>query len=372
MADEGSHGERPRLWVPGLLYVTEEGQVTWGAHVGYNGRGPAFRYSPCGAMRAVDDWTHSAWLVPRKLVSAALVEEHAIVLPESLIDRREQPHAHRWLRAQRLVAVSGLKAERLVQAGIRLYQVDFNVAGDEMLTVEAAGGAEPPFALRASLRDLGGRETAATERGPLLSEPYAPSPIDRALRVISDGALDELGVVNALAARCLVEDGYGYRGAPAGTFVTMGEAQRKLRALDALFAQIIARAEAQRPQAEALRQALKRAPLDRRELSVPVYGTARAEPVAERRIALATGEHERGPRFERSGQPHSELVLPAERRWFVSGVSDWQPALPLELERRLAAELDRQGAKLGGWRLALLAVLAVALIGLSLYAALGR
>ena len=59
--------------------------------------------------------------------------------------------------------------------------------------------------------------------------------------------LTEIGVVNALSARLLVEPGYGYYGARDGRAATIEQVQRAAAPLEALFEQIYQRAKGQQP-----------------------------------------------------------------------------------------------------------------------------
>ena len=57
---------RPRIWVPGVLYVSDERELFAGRHVGYNGWGKAFSFSPVGHFGSLSDWRHRAWMIERR------------------------------------------------------------------------------------------------------------------------------------------------------------------------------------------------------------------------------------------------------------------------------------------------------------------
>src|SRR5262245_33606745 len=202
---------RRRIWVPGVLYVSDERELCAGRHVGHNCWGKAFSYSPVGHFRSLSDWRHRAWMIERRDLTPALVDEHALLLPERLLDADKQPHARRWLIEQPLLCVSGLKVDRLVDAGLRVYIVEHGVEADDFLRAEGRGGE------RASWMVSGPRSAFVTEEErdageglPASESRLSRGAIDRVLRFVSRGVLTELGVVNALAARTLIDPGYGY------------------------------------------------------------------------------------------------------------------------------------------------------------------
>ena len=315
---------RSRLWVPGLAFVTLPGDVHLGRSAGFSSRDPAFLHLACGYRSRVLDWTHVAWLVPRSELTAAVVAEHAVILPESLLDRQAQPHAHRWLREQPLVCVSGLTWKRLAESGVRAFRVAFDATGDRLLHIEDTGG---PSELIVSLDALQEAMKVAHAGHPLVDLQGDPTPIDRAMRLLSAGAIDEIAVLNAFDARRVIEDGYGYRGALEGRFTDVDRVARELHPLDALFGQIFSRATRQRSIAEHLLGALSRATRDEGPVAVPLYGSARPIAVPPLRV----------PRVERlrlRGESHVDLELSSERRWSVDHVDSWSPTLPAHLHAR--------------------------------------
>ena len=328
--------------------MSDDGELCVGRSAGYGGEGPAFADLRCGRRRSIGHWAHTAWLVARSSLDRKLVDEQGIILPESLITHDDLPHAHRWLREQPLVCVSGLGVERLREARVRVYRLALDASGDRVLALECAGGKAPPSSLRVPLDALGEAEPEAGTAG--------NSAIDRLLRVVSAGVLDEQAVVAAFDARALCEDGYGYRGALEGKFSSIDQVERALRPLDALFGQIFARAEPMRELGEGLRAALKGAPPDATELELAGYGAARRTTVPALRVALAE-------RVENvlGGEPVSELELPAESRWTVGGIEPWSPELPSSLGGDVAAEPAGSARGAHTWRLVALLLLAVGL-----------
>jgi hypothetical protein len=346
-------GGRPRLWVPGLVYVDDEGAIQRGRHAGYNGWGEDFRASPCGHFGTVAEWRHRAWLVERSQLTPALIDEHAIVLPELLLDAEAQPNARRWLAEQPLLCVSGLKQDRLGAAGIRVYTVEHGVDDDELFRVTASGGASKPWELRGRVSDFwpGGAsndEEPASLEGLSRGERYdARVTIDRVLSFVSRGVLREIAVVNALASYTLLEPGYGYRGATDGTPATLEHVQRELEPLEALFAAIYERAQGERRDADALISALERADERDSEVTVPVYGTARRERLGE--LSIALGSDGDGPRWRTGERQQEVLTLPEASRWVVSDVDAWSPTLDAELRERLERRQAQPNPTLPSW-----------------------
>jgi len=322
--------KRPRLWVPGSAWVSEEREVVVGPHAGFNGHGEAFRRSPCGHQGAIRQWRHRVWLVERRELTEEIIEEHAIILAESPLDPHGQPAARRWLSNQPLVCVSGTKRQRLADAGLRVYTVEHGVATEGEFAVAAEGGKRAQWELRGVLadflpdrfRDVGGDFLPSQERLEVRTL------VDRLLCHMTRGVLREQSVANAMAARSLVEPGYGYHGATDGVAATLGRIERDLRPLDALFAQVYARAASMRDDAREIHGALAGAPDGVEDVSVPIYGSCHREDLAELRVRLGDG----GPRWLAGGQDQDELVLPRWPRWIVTRVASWSPKLPVELD----------------------------------------
>ena len=320
-----AQAKRPRLWVPGVLFVAADGELVTGAHVGFNGRGPHFAKAKCGHEMSLTQWRHRAWLVERGDLDDEIVAQHAIILPESLLDPDQQPHARRWLQSQPLVCVSGAKVTRLLDAGLRVYTVEHG-ADDGILGLRAEGAEREGWALKVALADLVPPELAAS--GDPVSDWYQSEKlevrtfVDRVLNEVSRGALREASVVNALAMRELVEPGYGYRGATFGDAAPVERVSHELRTLDELFGQIYARAREHRGAAKEIAHDMERVPEQAKSLDeIPVFQSARKVMLEQLVLPLPEGA------YTRLGEAVSELVLPEQSRWFVERVAMWSPKL---------------------------------------------
>ena len=334
---------RPRFWVPGTLFVRSDGELEAGAHVGFNGTGRAFSGSACGHASGLQDWRHTVWLVRRSDLDPEIIDQHAILLPETLIDRDRQPYARRWLEELPLVCVSGTKVERLVDGGLRVFTVSHGAEGDDDFVASAVGGEgagwslKAPFAsllpaeLRANSNDEAARSWWKSDRLEVRS--FA----DRLLAAVSGGALREQAVLNALAARELIEPGYGYRGATYGTAAAVEQVAHAVRALELLFQQVFDRARAQESEAKVIAEAVRDARSEEVIAELPIYETARRVALAEIELKLSRGVY----RHAGDGFPH--VVLAAESRWFLERVTDWNPQLPERLEADLQTELAEVG-----------------------------
>lgn len=326
--------KRPRIWVPGVLFVSDEQELLVGDHVGFNGRGKAFAVSRCGHAGSVREWRHRAWLVRRDDLDEAIVEEHAIILPETLLDPDVQPHARKWLASQPLVCVSGAKVTRLLGAGLRIYTVEHGADVDGLFAVSAEGGERAGWSLSIPFDEL--CPDSIRPEGDAVSRLWRSERlelrtfIDRVLDEISRGVLREAAVVNALAARILIEPGYGYRGATFGTAAPVEEVGQALRGLDSLFEQVFRRAKSQRGEAREIARAVETVPADAKSLDeIPVYGSARRVTLDELVIPIREGT------YLRAGDEQAVLVLPEQARWFVDRVASWTPKLTPELEEEL-------------------------------------
>lgn len=321
-----AQAKRPRIWVPGVLHVSDEGELVVGAHAGFSGRGEDFAKSKCGHAMSLRQWRHRAWLVERSELDDEVLEQHAIILPETLLDPDEQPHARRWLALQPLVCVSGAKVTRLLDAGLRVYTVEHGADGDDIFAVSADGGERASWSLRAPFDELlpAGLRPEGDEAARLYQSERLEvrTFIDRLLNEVSRGALREEAVVHALAARELVEPGYGYRGATHGVAAPVEKVASGLRGLDALFAQVFERARKFRGEAKEIARAVPRVPAEAKSLDeIPLYQSARKVVLEE--IAIGTGDGV----YVRAGEEQTELVLPEQARWFVDRVAMWRPRL---------------------------------------------
>jgi hypothetical protein len=303
-------------------------------------------------------------LVERSALDPVLVDEQAIVLPDKLIDRERQPHAERWLAQLPLVAISGLKWERLVAADrLRVYRVAVDERGGRTtIGIEARGGGRARIAFEADLAKLKraiGEQDGERQRR---LHPEA-SLVDRLLRRLSGEVLCEDAVVLAWQAAQLLEPGYGYRGAPDGTPVSIEGVELGVRGLEAVRAQIDRRAAQQREQADAIVAALAQAEgTSGAEVAVPQFHLATRVVEEELTIDLARASAE----YSVDGEPHAELRLPSYDRFFVAEIEPWQPELPAALRSELA---DKSSARKPPPEWLVLVVVAVLLaIALTAYA----
>lgn len=315
--------KRERIWVPGVAWVNDERELQVGSHVGFNGYGETFAASPVGHFGAIAEWRHTAWLVERRTLTKRIVDDHAVILAEELVDPDEMPHARRWLSEQPLVCVSGVKVKRLMDAGLRVYRVEHGVEGDDLFVVEGAGAGRPGWRLRGTLEELVPEELRS-DAGSLVraASPSHRTFVDRLLEELSRGVLREIAVVNALNVRKLIEPGYGYRGATDGQAARIEDVQRALRSLDGIFAQIFERAEAQRKAAREIERAVSRAAPDAEEIEVPIYGRAFRRRLEELTLPM---REEGDPSYLAGDRFQRELVLPPRSRWVVERVELWSP-----------------------------------------------
>jgi hypothetical protein len=321
---------RQRVWVPGVLFVTDDGELVAGSHAGFSDRGKAFAKGKRAHPDRLTELRHRMWLVERAALTPELIAEHALILPETLLDPDQQPNARRWLASQPLLCVSGGKLSRLVDDGLRVYTVAYGVA-DDRLEVAAEGGERAAWSFSARLEELWPKELRpagdVVERMHQSGLLEVRSFVDRVLAQLSRGALREASVIHAFTANAIVEPGYGYRGATDGVAATVEEVARELQGLEALFAQVYIRSKPARGAAKEIARAVERAPADARKLTeLPIYDSARRELLGELVIPLG-GDAE----LTRAGTTERELVLPEETRWFVDRVDPWEPVLPPEI-----------------------------------------
>lgn len=324
---------RPRVWAPGLIYVTLDGHVSRGQGVGYSSLAPTLRGLSVGYRRSMTNWMHAAWVVERTSLTPDLVADNAIVLPETLIDRDDMPAAHRWLREQPLLCISATDWRRLTSIGIPAYRIAFNVSGEGMLHIDRKGESRES-SIVVPLEPLYRAAGLWATSGSLRSIEGAASPVDRLLRMFSDGALTEDGVMNAFDARRVVEYGYGYRGAVEGRFLSVEAVTRRLRPTDLLFSQVFNRANGLLKQAEALDRALGGACESDQQVTVPTYGVARRvvdEPLPVPRLRWLSVD----------GRSQRNLELPAEVRWHVADVDPWIPRPHAQAVEHVTGEQPR-------------------------------
>ena len=336
-----------------------------GDHAGFNGHGQAFIKSRIGHFTSLRGWRHRVWLVAREELNDKLVDEHAIILPHLLLDPDSQPNARRWLAEQPLVCVSGMKVQRLKDAGLRVFTVEMGVEGDSELRVRAEGGERATWELRGPLEEFLPEELrVGVDRNIVRAERReVRTLVDRLLDYVSRGTLREASVCNAMAARTLVEPGYGYHGATDGTAIPVGRVQQKMRGLEALFEQVYERASPMRDDAYEIERAVTRAPGDAEEIEVPVFDRAHRELLAEMNVRLD------GVQYIVDGEPQEELVLPELARWIVRRVASWTPKLPSDVEAALDRDARRPPPPLWIAMLLVAVLVAFIVVGLIMQAA---
>lgn len=346
--------------MPGVAWVSGERELEVGSHVGFNGYGEAFAAAPLGAFGSILEWRHTAWLVARKDLTPRMIDDHAIIVPEALLDPDEMPNARRWLREQPLVCVSGLKVKRLMAAGLRVYRVEHGVDGDDVLVVEGAGADRPGWRLRGRIEDL----LPADLRGDAATLVRAASPahrtfVDRILDELSRGVLREASVVNALTARKLVEPGYGYHGATDGQAARIEDVEHALRPLEEVFAQIYARAASQRKAAREMERAVSRVSDEGDGVEVPIYGRAIRQRLEEITLPMAS---DGDPSYLAADRDQAALRLPPRARFIVERVALWEPEPPQTVDAPPPPQLVARP-----WMAVALTLVLVAIIALALW-----
>ena len=330
-----------RVWVPRRLYVSDDGELKLGRGAGQLFDLPGLPVGTIGRRQRLLDARHTLWVVERQALDEKLIEDYALVLPERLIDADVQPHAHRWLAHLPLVCISGIKSERIVREDrLRVYRVAVDERrGVLMFEVDASGGGKSPwsFGARAAELEAGGWGGEECESRLGLEPPS--SMVDRLLRHLSGGVLDEESLVAALQAVTLVEPGCGYRGATDGVPATIEEVQFGARAVEAVFAQVDRRAEGQVAYADAIVAELSMARGEEKTSpTLPIYGEVQRVWDAERTLDLRAVNAS----YSSNGTELDVLALPREVRFFIGECDRWQPRIPAELARELASVLRKR------------------------------
>lgn len=322
--------KRPRLWVPGIAWVSPERELQVGDHTGYADTGERFLVSSCGHTGRITDWRHTAWLIERSQLEVDVIKEHALIEPHTLLDPDAQPHARRWMGEQPLLCVSGAKARRLMAAGLRVFRVEHGVDADDHLVIEAAGGERASWKLQGRVESLMPDEVRQAQ-GVGGEPPERRLFVDRLLDHLTRGKLREASVINAMNARRLVEPGYGYRGATDGIAASIDRVQRDLAALEILFGQVYDRGLPDRPDARRIVIEVTRAPDNLQELEIPIYDRCFRRPLLDMTLRFDPEDDARA--YLVDGEPRDRLEVGEMARWFVDRVAKWQPDLPEGLTR---------------------------------------
>lgn len=339
---DGEPRTRPAIWVPGVLFV----ENAWGSRHATLHTGPeAGRWWARADLR---DWKTEVHLVERRAIPEQSARDLGITLPEDLLDAERVPLTRRAAATSPLLAVSPEDADRLLALGVRVYTVGFERRADDVFWVSAVGGGEPKLDVSAPYHDLLGAALGRRdadrdgEEDDALDALRASHFLDRILRAVTGGAVDERRIDQAMAMHGLVTTPVLKRGAWTATRATPEAATRAAQVLEEQLRQIEERAEAQREDAERVAEALAEAAPEQQTITVPVYGEARrhvAPGFTIRKKAL-TYPYSRIAVPGRSGAVKDRLVVPADPTWQVEAVQPWAPALPMELIQARHAEIN--------------------------------
>jgi hypothetical protein len=336
---------RPRLWVPGVLYVDPSTTLHVGQHAGI-----------VPSEEHVDQWQCEVHLVVKSSLDEAMRKAAGLQLPEEVIDASAAPVAHRLARRAELVAVRPPTFSTLVAAGARGWVVSHD-RNEGTLGIRGEGGDRPAKHFRQRLATLTtpeidratqAKDADATES---LHEAMLDGLIDRLLRHVSDAQIDEASVVLALELALAIEP----------TFFTPSSRSSRARIrttpttavpdLEALAAGIVERGREQEATAAKIADALTSAASDVELVSIPVYETARRLRIPALTLISPAGEQ--------------VATLPAESRWIVDEVDHFRPEIPDVLSVR-ASVLEAKREKTTS-RLTLIMIVVLAVIAYGIY-----
>jgi hypothetical protein len=336
---------RPRIWVPGVLYVDPATTLHIGPHAGI-----------VPSEEHVDQWQCEVHLVVKASLDEAMRKAAGMQLPEEVIDAVAAPVSHRLALRAELVAVRPPTFATLIAAGAQGYVVRHDRT-DGTFGVRREGPGRSPAELSHRLSALTTREI---ERATLAKDPDAAESlheamldglIDRLLRHVSDGTVDESSVVLALELALAIEP----------TFFTPPSRSSRARlrttpttavpALEALASQIVERGREHEATAAKIADALTSAAPDVDLVSIPVYETARRLRIPA--LTLVT----------RAGEPF--VSLPAYTRWVVEEVEHYEPDIPPVLSVR--ASLIEAKRETRTWRLTILMLVVLAVLAVGIF-----
>jgi hypothetical protein len=364
---------RPRLWVPGVLYVKAGATARL-----VTDRSAGYRFG----WDDIQNWKSSVWLVEKTSLSDEAKAAAGIDLPEDRIDAGRLPHLHKAALAAHLAAVDEEELFRAMNHGARGCFVGYHRVSDgfavtawkgkgettgfgadfNSITTDAIREARAVPKLCAEKRDEeseraddGEDERDGEDEGDdaesdedvaerLRDELRATGLIDRILRSVTDGVVDEESIYLALALRQLIDPGYLMRQRyprQAAPPRSPEEVARAGRGWDALLGEVFARARGQEEDAVAIAVAIADAPTDASVVSIPVYGVANRVRVPAVEVIVPA---------ETEGNEIRRL-LPAYDRWEVSAVEPWEPTLPADIAREMS-ELAEQERTAKGRRFA--------------------
>lgn len=348
---------RPRLWIPGLLFVELPPPGSGLPSSGQLRLGP--RAGRWWSREDVSNWKSEVHLVEKAKLGRAAAERAGVLLPEAHLDPERCPCLHQVAREAALVWVDVAQTALLLEEGLRVYTVGFDRRADDMFWISADGGDQPPLRVWAAYHDLirgalGPDKERSRDDDPEAYERAEEAIrrsglLDRILRATTGGLVDEFTISEALTLRTFVEERvYVGQGQPFRMRRrSADEIVRVARGLEAQYRQVFSRAEGTREEAEAIVRALSEAGSRASTVQIPVYGEARRERFPPLKIRPpeepTPGGEISAPDARGNLQPW--LSLPAQEVWSVDEVEPWWPELPadvVEEQRRLAEKNARR------------------------------
>jgi hypothetical protein len=285
------------LIVPGLVHVGVENPSRPGALVQM---GTAVGWT---IARGIATWRRELTVVLREEITADLVGQLGVVLPEQQGEPHLVPRATRAARASKLVAVEGGIADALLANGLRLHTVGFESVSNGFYYFAQGGGAAPRRIQGGLIEMIAPSLGAAATNEEL--EARLDGLIDRLLAELSEGILSEAQVELAEALPVLAPK------TPTGA--------ARLQGLEGALILAESRSGKLDAEARAFVEAVRGATLRGEDrIQVPLFGEAWREAQPELEVEFTEGD---------AGQ-HLRMTLPARSRWFVSGkpTSAVQPA----------------------------------------------
>lgn len=196
------------LALPGILFVGEDERARLLAHLG-----PAAGWMiPKGILQ----WSTEVSVVAREALNEQIRRDAKIVMPEEQIPPAKMPLAHQSALKSPLVGVSSRLTQKLVDGGIRVHTVGADRVTSSFYYI-AEGGGEDPIRIEGDLvaavgAMLGERaDNAAIER-------VLDGLVDRLLRSLSKGRVNELALELAAALPRAAADGSGTQGVDLESF----------------------------------------------------------------------------------------------------------------------------------------------------------
>ena len=330
---------RPRLWVPGVLYVDPATTLHIGDHAGI-----------VPSEEHVDSWQCEVHLLVKASLDEAVRKAVSLQLPEEVIDAAASPVAHRLATRAELVAVRPSTFTTAIAAGARGFVVAHDRT-DGTLTLRREEPGRAPTVLRHRLAALTTPEIERAGAGndpdvvEALHEAMLDGLIDRLLRHFSDGAIDEASVVLALELALAIEPTFFAPPSRSSLSRIRTTPKTAVPDLEALAAKIEERGRAHEATAAQIADALTTAAPDVDLVAIPIYETARRQRVLA--LTLQTDK----------GEPVA--TLPAYTRWVVDEVEDYRPEIPDVLSVRASVVEARRESRTAWLVILMMVVLAV-------------